>query len=214
MSNQTLSDEKKIRILSVDDHPLLSEGIAAIINSQPDMVLICQASTGGEAINQYRTHRPDITLMDLRLPDVSGIEAMIGIRSDFPEARIIMLTTFGGDVEIQRALKLGARGYLLKNMPPSEILDTIRQVHAGKKRVPPEIAAQLAEHMSDEDLTTREVEVLRKLAGGNRNRDIAELLHISEETVKVHIKHIMDKLGAKDRTQAIAIAVRRGIIEL
>jgi DNA-binding NarL/FixJ family response regulator len=152
--------------------------------------------------------------MDLRLPDLNGIDVMIAIRGEFPEARIIMLTTFEGDVEIQRALEAGARGYLLKNMPPSELAQVIRQVHAGKKRIPPEIAAQLAEHMSDDNLTAREVEVLQQIAGGNRNRDIGDLLHISEETVKVHIKHIMDKLGAKDRTQAIAIAVRRGIIHL
>jgi DNA-binding NarL/FixJ family response regulator len=209
-----MNDQPSIRILSVDDHPLLSEGIATMINSQPDMMLISQASSGTEAIEQYREHRPDITLMDIRLPDLSGIDAMIAIRTEFPEARIVMLTTFEGDVEIHRALQAGARGYLLKNMPPNEILDVIRHVHAGKKRVPPQVAAQLAEHMSDEGLTAREVEVLRKVADGNRNRDIAELLFISEETVKVHVKHIMDKLGAKDRTQAIAIAVRRGIIEL
>jgi DNA-binding NarL/FixJ family response regulator len=209
-----MNDQPRIRVLSVDDHPLISEGIATMINSQPDMVLVSQASSGTQAIQQYRQHRPDVTLMDLRLPEMSGIDAMIAIRSEFPEARIIMLTTFEGDVEIHRALQAGARGYLLKNMPPSEILDVIRQVHAGKKRVPHEVAAQLAEHMSDEELTAREVEVLTKVAGGNRNRDIADLLFISEETVKVHIKHIMDKLGAKDRTQAIAIAVRRGIIEL
>ena len=209
-----MSDQAKIRVLSVDDHPLLSEGIATIINSQPDMELVSQASSGTEAIQRYRESQPDITLMDLRLPDLSGIDAMIAIRTEFPEARVIMLTTFEGDVEIHRALQAGARAYLLKNMPPSEIVDVIRQVRAGKKRVPPEVAAQLAEHMSDEELTAREVEVLQKVAGGNRNRDIADLLFISEETVKVHIKHIMDKLGAKDRTQAIAIAVRRGIIEL
>ena len=209
-----MSNQLRIRVLSVDDHPLLSEGIATMINSQPDMQLISQAASGSEAIQQYREHRPDVTLMDLRLPDLSGIDVMIAIRTEFPEARVVMLTTFEGDVEIQRALQAGARGYLLKNMPPSEILDVIRHVHAGKKRVPPEVAAQIAEHMSDEVLTAREVEVLRKIGGGNRNKDIADLLFISEETVKVHIKHIMDKLGAKDRTQAIAIAVRRGIIQL
>jgi DNA-binding NarL/FixJ family response regulator len=209
-----VSDQSQIRVFSVDDHPLLREGIAAIINSQPDMLLVSQAANGGEAVQQFRKYQPDVTLMDLRLPDVSGIDAMIAIRNEFPEARIIMLTTFEGDVEIQRALEAGARGYVLKNMPPSELVQVIRQVHAGKKRVPPEIAAQLAEHMSDDDLTAREIEVLQQIAGGNRNRDIADLLHISEETVKVHVKHIMDKLGAKDRTQAIAIAVRRGIIQL
>lgn len=209
-----MTDQARIRVLGVDDHPLLREGIAAIITSQPDMVLVSQAANGAEAIQQYRHHKPDVTLMDLRLPDLNGIDVMIAIRAEFPEARIIMLTTFEGDVEIQRALEAGARGYLLKNMPPSELAQVIRQVHSGKKRIPPEIAAHLAEHMSDDNLTAREVEVLREIAGGNRNRDIGDLLHISEETVKVHIKHIMDKLGAKDRTQAIAIAVRRGIIHL
>lgn len=203
-----------IRVFSVDDHPLLREGIAALVNSQPDMELIAQASTGAEAVQVFKQHEPDVTLLDLRLPDMSGIDTLIAIRTEFPEARIIMLTTFEGDVEIQRALQAGARGYLLKNMPPSELLDVIRQVHAGKKRIPPEIASQLAEHLSDETLTEREVEVLKEVANGNRNRNIAENLFISEETVKVHIKHIMEKLGAADRTQAVAIGVRRGIIQL
>jgi len=205
---------KQIRVLSVDDHPLLREGLAAIVNNQPDMTMVAQAETGRDAIVQFRAHTPDVTLMDLRLPDISGIDAMIGIRNEFPEARIVMLTTFEGDVEIQRALAAGARGYLLKNMPPKELVEVIRQVHAGRKKIPNEIAAQLAEHIGDERLTEREIDVLRHVAGGNRNRDIAELLAISEETVKVHIKHIMEKLGASDRTAAVSIAVRRGIIQL
>jgi DNA-binding NarL/FixJ family response regulator len=204
----------KIRVFCVDDHPLLREGLAAIINSQPDMLLVAQASTGREAIQQFQVHRPDVTLMDLRLPDVSGIDAMIAIRGANPDARIIMLTTFEGDVEIQRALAAGARAFMLKSMPPQDLVQVIRQVHQGKKRIPPEVAAHLAEHLSDEALTGREIDVLGRVAGGNRNRDIAEQLLISEETVKVHMKHIMDKLGASDRTQAVAIALRRGIIQL
>jgi DNA-binding NarL/FixJ family response regulator len=207
-----MSDKARIRVFSVDDHPLLREGIAAIINSQPDMLMTAQASNGREAIQLFRQHLPDITLMDLRLPDMSGIDALIAIRAESPEARVIMLTTFEGDVEIQRALEAGARGYLLKNMPPANLV--IRQVHAGRKRIPAEVAAHLAEHMGEDALTEREIDVLRHISGGNRNRDIAERLFISEETVKVHVKHIMEKLGASDRTQAVAIALRRGIIQL
>jgi DNA-binding NarL/FixJ family response regulator len=209
-----MTEAAKIRVFSVDDHPLLREGIAAIINSQPDMLMVAQASTGREAIQQFREHRPDVTLMDLRLPDISGIDAMIAIRSEFPDARIVMLTTFEGDVEIQRSLAAGARGYVLKNMPPKELAGVVRQIHAGRKQIPQQIAAQLAEHLSDEALTEREREVLRHVADGGRNRDIAAKLFISEETVKVHLKHVMEKLGARDRTEAVAIGVRRGIIAL
>jgi len=209
-----MTREAQIRVLGVDDHPLLREGIAGMINSQPDMLLVAQASNAQEAIQQFRKHKPDVTLMDLRLPDKSGIDAMIAIRSEFPEARIIMLTTFEGDVEIQRALEAGARGYLLKSMPPRELVEVIRQVYAGEKRIPLQVAARLAEHISDEALTDRETEVLGQMAGGSRNRDIAEKLFITEGTVKAHIKHIMHKLGARDRTQAVAIGLRRGIIQL
>ncbi|PYU92357.1 MAG: DNA-binding response regulator [Acidobacteria bacterium] len=209
-----MSDQARIRVLCVDDHPLLREGIAAIISNQPDMLLLAQASTGCEAIQKYREHQPDVTLMDLRLPDMSGIDSLIAIRAEFPDARVIIVTTYEGDVEIQRALGAGARGYMLKSMPPRDLVEGIRSVHAGKKRIPQEVANQVAEHLGEETLSEREVEVLRRVAGGNRNRDIAEQLFISEETVKVHIKHIMEKLYASDRTQAVAIAVRRGIIQL
>jgi len=204
----------RIRVFSVDDHPLLHEGIATVIRNQPDMLLVGEASDGREAIRRFREHQPDVTLMDLRLPDMSGIDAMIAILTEFPEARIIILTTFEGDAEIRRALEAGAHNYVLKSMLPKELMEVIRQVHAGKKRIPPEIAAHLAEHYSDDALTGREVEVLQQVASGNRNRDIAEKLFITEETVKAHVKHIMEKLGATDRTQAVAIGVRRGIIQL
>lgn len=209
-----MSEQDRIRVLTVDDHPLLREGISTLINNQLDMCIVGEASTGTEALERFRELRPDVTLMDVRLPDKSGIDAMVAIRSEFPDARVIMLTTSEGDVEIQRALGTGARGYILKSMPPKDVIEAIRIVHSGKKRIPPAIAAHLAEHYADEDLTAREIEVLQQISGGNRNRDIADRLFISEETVKVHIKHIMEKLGANDRTQAVAIALKRGIIHL
>ena len=203
-----------IRVLSVDDHPLVREGVGTIINCQADMSLAGTASNGREGIEAFRALSPDVTLMDLRLPDLSGLDVMIAIRSEFPDARVIVLTTYERDMEVQRALKAGARGYLLKSMPAQQMLDMIRQVHAGKKCVPAEIASGLAEHLCDEALSNREVEVLQQVAAGNRNRDIAAKLFIAEETVKVHLKHIMGKLGANDRTQSVTIAARRGIIQL
>jgi DNA-binding NarL/FixJ family response regulator len=182
--------------------------------SQPDMRVVAGASNAPEALEQFRVVRPDVTLMDLRLKDGNGIDAMISILQEFPAARVVLLTMFEGDAEIRRALEAGARGYLLKTMPPKELVAAIRQIHKGKKHIPPEIAASLAEHLGEEALTSREVEVLKLIGGGNRNRDIADRLFISEETVKVHVKHIMEKLNALDRTEAVAIAIRRGIIEL
>jgi len=209
-----MTEQSRIRVLTVDDHPLVREGISTLINGQPDMCIVGEASSAAEALERFREVRPDITLMDVRLPDKSGIEAMLAIRSEFPQARVIMVTTSEGDVEIQRALGAGAQGYILKSMPPKDLVEAVRMVHAGKKRIPAAIAAHLAEHYADEELTAREIEVLQQIAGGNRNRDIADRLFISEETVKVHIKHIMEKLGANDRTQAVAIALKRGIIHL
>ena len=207
-------NSSNIRVLAVDDHPLLREGIAAVIDNQPDMSLVALATSGAEAIQRYREHRPDVTLMDLRLPDVSGIDAMIAIRAEFPDARVMMLTSFGGDVEIERALRAGARGYVLKSLPPRELADAIRDVHAGRKRIPADVAAHLAEHVGEEGLTSRECEVLSRVAGGLRNRDIGEELVITEETVKVHMRNILGKLGARDRTEAVTIALRRGILQL
>jgi DNA-binding NarL/FixJ family response regulator len=203
-----------IRVLSIDDHPLVREGIGAIVNAQADMSLVGTASNGTEGIEAFRALSPDVTLMDLRLPDLGGLDVMIAIRSEFPDARVIVLTTVEGDMDVQRALKAGARGYLSKSMPSRQMVDTIRQVHAGKKCVPPEIAADLAEHLGDEILSRRELEILQEVAAGHRNRDIAARLFIAKETVKVHVKHIRDKLGASDRTQAVTIAARRGIIRL
>jgi DNA-binding NarL/FixJ family response regulator len=209
-----MTEPDPIRVLCVDDPPLMREGIAAMIRDQPDLRLVAEAASGGEAIRRHREHRPDVTLMDLRLPDMSGIEAVIAIRAELPEARVLMLTTFEGDMDIQRALRAGARGYLLKSMPPAELVAAIREVHAGRKRIPPQVAAQLAEHLGEEDLTARELEVLEQVAAGGRNREIAGTLSISEETVKVHVKHVMEKLGARDRTEAVSIALRRGILRL
>ena len=210
VSNEATS----IRILAADDHALLRQGIASLVNAQPDMELIAQAATGQEAIEQFRRHRPDVTLMDLQMPGMNGIEAIIGIRGEFPLARIIVLTTYAGDMQVVRALRAGARGYLLKGNVHSDLVETIRAVHAGRKRVPAEIAAELAQHAGEDDLTAREMDVLRLLAGGNANKQIAAQLSISEETVKSHVVRIFDKLGARDRTHAVVIGVQRGFIEL
>jgi len=204
----------QIRILAVDDHALVREGIAVLLSTDADMALVAEASNGREAILQFRTHRPDITLMDLQMPEMNGLDAITAIRGEFPDAKIIVLTTYKGDVQILRALKAGAQGYLLKNTIHKELIDTIRAVHAGKKALSPEASYEIAEHATDDALTPAEVSVLRLIAAGNANKQIADQLSITEETVKGRIKNILSKLGANDRTQAAMIGLKRGIIEL
>jgi len=204
---------KKIRVLAVDDHPLLREGIASVIDGEADIELAAEATNGQEAIELFRVHRPDVTLMDLQMPGKNGIDTMVAIRSEFPTARFIILTTYQGDVQVLRALKAGASGYLLKNMLRKDLLDTIRSVHAGKRCIPPEIAAELADHVVDDALTDREIEVLRRVATGNSNKVIASDLKVSEATVKAHMTSILSKLGANDRTHAVTIAMKRGFID-
>ena len=209
-----MAPSKQIRILSVEDHPVFRQGLATIIETEPDMVLVGQASNGVEAIAEFRRHRPDITLMDLRLPGTNGTDTLIAIRGEFPDARIIMLSSSDSDGEIQRALRSGAAGYVLKSMPQDDLLAVIRSVHGGKRHVPAEVAALLAEHLGEEDLTARELEVLQLVRDGYKNKQIADRLSISENTVNFHLKNIADKLNANDRTHAVTIAVRRGLLPL
>src|SRR5260370_4694833 len=208
------TDAGSIRVLTVDDHALLREGIAALVNPESDMKVVAEASSGQQAIEQFRLHRPDVTLMDLQMPGLNGIEAIIGIRSEFSNARIIVLTTYAGDVQALRALKAGARAYVLKGHVHRELLETIRAVHAGQKRIPPEVAAELADHAAEGDLSVREIDVLRLIASGNANKEIAHQLSVAEDTVKGHVTNILAKLGANDRTHAVTIGLKRGIIEL
>lgn len=205
---------KPIRVLAVDDHPLLREGVAAVLAVEPDIELVAQASTGAEAVQMFRQHRPDVTLMDLRMSDMSGIDAINAIRAEFPNARFVVLTTYAGDVQAVQALKAGAAGYLLKSMLRKELTDTIRVVYAGKRRIPPEVASEIAEHAADDALTEREVEVLRRVGAGQSNKQIAAQLSITEGTVKAHMKSILPKLRAQDRTHAVMIAVKRGILDI
>jgi len=210
----TAEDARTIRILCVDDHQLLREGIAAVVEGQPDMKLVGEATSGQEAIESFRRQRPDVTLMDLRMPDMNGIEAITAIRAEFPTARIIVLTTYAGDALAVEALRAGASGYLLKNLLRKELVETIRAVHAGKRRIPPEVAAEIAEHAADDALTAREIEVLRRVAAGKSNKVIAAELGISENTVKAHMQSILPKLDASDRTHAVIIALKRGILHV
>lgn len=203
-----------IRILTVDDHPLLREGIAVLVKSEADMALVAEASNGEEAIEQFRLHRPDVTLMDLQMPNLNGTEAISRIRNEFPNAKIIVLSTYSGDVQVLRAIKAGARGYILKGHVGRELLEAIRSVHAGHKRIPPEIAAELADHAGDDALSSREMDVLRLISSGNSNKQIADKLSIGETTVKSHITNILSKLGANDRAHAVTIGLQRGIIDL
>ena len=205
---------KQIRILSVEDHPVFREGLATIIGSQLDMLLVAQASNAVEAVTEFRRHRPDVTLMDLRLPGANGTDALVAIRGEFPRAHIIMLTTSDSDGDIQRAMRAGASAYILKSMPKNELLGVIRSVFAGRRHIPPEVAARLAEHLGDEDLTTRELEVLRLIRDGYRNKQIADQLSIAETTVNFHIKNLVEKLQANDRTHAVTIALRRGLLQI
>src|SRR5262245_14970744 len=214
LSRGTMSAKSPIRILTVDDHPLLREGIAAILGNETDMVVVAEASNGNEALAQFRTHRPDITLMDIQMPLVSGIQAITEIREHFPNARIIVFTIYSGDARIAKAFKAGASGYLLKSMLRHELVETIRSVHAGRRRVPAEIAVEMAEHCADDALTAREIDILRQATTGDANKAVADHLHISETTVKSHIRSILSKLGARDRTHAVTIALKRGIIEI
>lgn len=207
-------EDRKIRVLAVDDHPLVRQGIAGLLAIQPDMKLVAEAASGREAIQQFHKHRPDITLMDLQMPEMNGIDAIVAIRGEFPEARIVVLTTYTGDVQVMRAMKAGAQGYLLKNLMHKELLDTIRAVHTGKKALAPEASYELAEHATDDALTPAEVEVLRLIAAGNANKQIADQLSITEDTVKGRVKNILSKLGANDRTHAAMIGVKRGIIDV
>jgi DNA-binding NarL/FixJ family response regulator len=203
-----------IRVMVVDDHPLLREGMASLIEPEPDMVLVAEATNGQEAVDQYRLHRPSVTVMDLRMPVLSGLDALEAIRREDPDARVIILTTFRGDVQALRAIKLGAFGYMLKSSMRQDLLETIRAVHAGRRCIPPDIASELAMHIADDDLSQREAGVLRLIAAGNTNKSVASQLQISEETVKAHVRSILSKLGANDRTHAVTIALKRGIIDI